>query len=123
LLEQVKDGFGSGRVDLISGGPPCQSFSMAGLRQHDNHRNRLPWEFAHLVKLVQPKIALLENVSGILRAFKIDDEKHYAWFEVAKAFASIGYVPLCLHINAKYVGTAQNRPRFIMLAFREDIFT
>lgn len=122
LLEQVKDGFGSARVDLVSGGPPCQSFSMAGLRQHDNHRNRLPWEFARFVKQVQPKIALLENVSGILRAFKIDNQKHYAWFEVAKAFASIGYVPLCLHINAKYVGTAQNRPRFIMLAFRLDIF-
>jgi len=109
-------------VDLVSGGPPCQSFSLAGLRQHDNNRNTLPMDFAELVGLVKPKIALLENVSGILRAFNLPNGKHYAWFEVAKAFASKGYYPLCLHVNAKFAGAAQNRPRFIMLALREDVF-
>ena len=109
-------------IDLVSGGPPCQSFSLAGLRQHDNNRNTLPMDFAELVGIVKPKIALLENVSGILRAFTLPNGKHYAWFEVAKAFASKGYYPLCLHVNAKYTGAAQNRPRFIMLALREDIF-
>ena len=122
LLENIKTGFGAGGVDLISGGPPCQSFSMAGLRKHDNERNQLPWEFATFVNLIQPKVALLENVTGILRAFTIQGEKYYAWFEVAKAFASIGYLPICLHINAKYVGVAQNRPRFIMIALRQDVF-
>tara|TARA_B100000787_G_scaffold96068_1_gene70949 strand:+ start:336 stop:1949 length:1614 start_codon:yes stop_codon:yes gene_type:complete len=109
-------------IDLVSGGPPCQSFSLAGLRQHDNNRNTLPMDFAELVGLVKPKIALLENVSGILRAFSLPNGKHYAWFEVAKAFASKGYYPLCLHVNAKFAGAAQNRPRFIMLALREDVF-
>ena len=37
-------------VELVAGGPPCQSFSMAGLRQHDNSRNSLPWAFAEFVK-------------------------------------------------------------------------
>lgn len=108
-------------VDLVSGGPPCQSFSLAGLRQKDNHRNRLPWEFARFVGLVRPKIALLENVSGILRAFKEEGEEFHAWLEVSKAFASIGYAPICIHANAKYVGVPQNRPRFIMLALRRDV--
>ena len=109
-------------VDLVSGGPPCQSFSMAGLRQHNNHRNTLPMDFANLVSYLQPKIALLENVSGILRAFKLSDGKHYAWFEVARTFVSIDYYPICLHVNAKYAGAAQNRPRFILMAIRKDIF-
>jgi len=109
-------------IDLVSGGPPCQSFSMAGLRQHDNNRNTLPMDFAKLVGLVKPKIAMLENVSGILRAFTLPNGKYYAWFEVAKAFVSKGYYPLCLHVNAKFAGAAQNRPRFIMLALRKDIF-
>lgn len=122
LLKRFKTGFGEGGVDLISGGPPCQSFSLAGLREHSNEKNQLPWEFAKFVEKVQPKIALLENVSGILRPFKVDGKKIYAWFEVAKAFAKIGYIPLCLHVNAKYVGTAQNRPRFILLALRKDIY-
>ncbi|WP_216847364.1 DNA cytosine methyltransferase [Glutamicibacter mishrai] len=108
-------------VDLVSGGPPCQSFSMAGLRQKDNHRNRLPWEFARFVGLTRPKIALLENVSGILRAFKEGGNEFHAWIEVSKAFASIGYAPICIHVNAKYVGLPQNRPRFIMLALRRDV--
>jgi len=109
-------------IDLVSGGPPCQSFSLAGLRQHDNNRNTLPMDFAELVGIVKPKVALLENVSGILRAFSLPNGKYYAWFEVAKAFVSKGYFPLCIHVNAKFVGAAQNRPRFIMIALREDIF-
>jgi len=122
LLKKLRSGLGEGSVDLVSGGPPCQSFSLAGIRDHTNKRNELPWEFARFVKKVKPKIALLENVSGILRAFDIDGKQFYAWFEVAKAFAKVGYVPLCLHVNAKYVGTAQNRPRFIMIALRNDIY-
>ena len=122
LKQAISNSFGEGEVDLISGGPPCQSFSMAGLREHDNHKNQLPWEFARFVNQIKPKVALLENVTGILRAFNVDGEKFYAWFEVAKAFSLIGYVPLCLHVNAKYAGVAQNRPSFMMLAFREDIY-
>ncbi|HCE2814418.1 TPA: DNA cytosine methyltransferase [Vibrio parahaemolyticus] len=108
-------------VDLVSGGPPCQSFSMAGMRKKDCDKNSLPWEFAKFVEHIQPKIALLENVTGILRPFSDDDgNKYHAWFEVAKVFASLNYVPLCLHINAKYAGVAQNRPRFIMISVRRD---
>ena len=56
LLPALKTGFGEGGVDLVSGGPPCQSFSMAGLRQRSNHRNELPWEFAKFIQCVQPRL-------------------------------------------------------------------
>ena len=121
-LENIKNAFGQGEVDLVSGGPPCQSFSLAGLREKNNEKNTLPWEFAKFSSLVRPKCVLLENVTGILRPFTEGGQKYYAWFEIAKAFASIGYVPLTLHINAKFAGVAQNRPRFILLALRKDIF-
>ena len=134
-LERLRGGFGHGNVDLVSGGPPCQSFSMAGMREYTNSRNDLPMEFAKFVRLARPKFALLENVTGILRPFKVDGSEVFAWVEVAKAFARIGvedgndageacdgYVPLCLHVNAKFAGVAQNRTRFIMLAFRRDVF-
>lgn len=123
IATQIKHGFGAGGVDLVSGGPPCQSFSMAGLRQLESEKNSLPWEFARFAQTIQPKFVLLENVTGILRPFKDHNGKRfYAWFELAKAFASIGYVPLCLHLNAKYAGVPQNRPRFILLGLRADIF-
>lgn len=109
-------------VHLISGGPPCQSFSLAGLRQKDNAKNKLPWSFAEFVSLVQPKVVLLENVSGILRPFQDNGQKYYAYFEVAKVFAQKGYIPLCLHINAKYAGVAQNRPRFILIGVNKNFF-
>jgi len=121
LTGRLRGGFGLGGVDLVSGGPPCQSFSLAGMRDHTNDRNQLPWEFAKFVEHSQPKIALLENVSGILRPFHIKGERYYAWFEVSKAFCKIGYIPLCLNVNAKYVGVAQNRPRFIMIGLKKDV--
>lgn len=109
-------------IDLIAGGPPCQSFSLAGLREKNNPKNRLPWAFAEFVSLIKPRIVLLENVSGILRPFIEDNKKYYAYFEVAKAFAKIKYIPLCLHINAKFCGCPQNRQRFILLAVNYDFF-
>lgn len=121
-LELLRSGFNRNGVDLVSGGPPCQSFSMAGMRDYNNSRNVLPWEFAKFVEMIQPRFALLENVTGILRPFNVGDKKVYAWYEVAKAFAEVDYVPLCLHVNAKFAGVAQNRPRFIMVLFRRDIF-
>lgn len=121
-LETIKNGFGQGGIDLISGGPPCQSFSLAGLREKNSDRNTLPWEFASFVGLIKPKCAVLENVTGILRPFNEEGKKYYAWLEVAKAFVSQGYIPLCIHINARNAGIAQNRPRFIMIALRKDIY-
>ncbi len=123
ILRKLKGAFESSSVDLISGGPPCQSFSMAGLRQKDSEKNILPWEFAKFAKAIQPKFVLIENVSGILRPFKSSDGSlYYAWLELSKVIAQSGFVPICLHVNAKYVGVPQNRPRFILLGVRADIF-
>ena len=124
LVNQLSNAFGrDGGLDLVSGGPPCQSFSMAGKREKNSDKNTLPWEFAKFVNLTRPKLVLLENVTGILRAFKdADGECFHAWYEVAKVFASINYVPVCLHVNARKVGVAQNRPRFILIGVREDHF-
>jgi DNA (cytosine-5)-methyltransferase 1 len=121
-LDAFKTSFGKGDVDLISGGPPCQSFSLAGLRKKDCDKNTLPWEFAKFVEAIQPKFVLLENVTGILRPFREDGVEYHAWFEITKTFAERNYMPLCLHVNARYVGVPQNRPRFILIGVRKDIY-
>lgn len=123
VAKEIKNGFDEGGIDLVSGGPPCQSFSMAGLRKQDCEKNTLPWEFAKFAQAVQPKLVTLENVTGILRPFRDEQGKsYYAWFELARAFSGIGYIPLCLHVNAKLAGVPQNRPRFILLGVRKDFF-
>ena len=123
VLNKIKTSFGRGGIDLLSGGPPCQSFSMAGLRQLEAEKNSLPWEFVKFTKAIQPKVVLFENVTGILRPFKDKNGKcFYAWFELAKAFTAIGYIPLCLHLYAKATGVPQNRPRFILIGIRREFF-
>jgi DNA (cytosine-5)-methyltransferase 1 len=110
------------KIDLISGGPPCQSFSLAGKRERNNHKNTLPASFARIAGMIQPKTVLLENVKGITSPFTEDGKKYYAWLEVSKAFVLEGFVPICMMLNSKYFGVPQNRPRFILMAYRKDIF-
>lgn len=109
-------------IDLISGGPPCQSFSLAGKRERDDHKNTLPLSFAQVAGMIQPKAVLLENVKGITIPFKEGDKQYFAWLEVSKAFILEGFVPICIMLNSKYFGVPQNRPRFIMFAYRRDVF-
>lgn len=110
-------------IDLLSGGPPCQGFSLAGKRIKDDYKNVLPLSFAKFAELIQPKVVLLENVKGIISPFQTEDGiNHYAWIEVTKAFSLSGYVPVCMLLNSKFFGIPQNRPRFILFAFRKDVF-
>ncbi|WP_159039965.1 DNA cytosine methyltransferase [Christiangramia fulva] len=108
-------------IDLVSGGPPCQGFSMAGRRTERDPKNRLPYAFVDFVELIKPKTVILENVEGILRPFKSEGGTKEPWLEIAKAFASIGYAPLCFLINARNFKIPQNRPRFIMLGIHKSL--
>lgn len=52
--------------DVIIGGPPCQAYSMAGLRNSNDPRGKLFEEYVEIVKELQPKVFVMENVRGIL---------------------------------------------------------
>ena len=53
------------RVDLIAGGPPCQGFSNAGMKDPDDPRNTLIGDFIRIVKELKPRFFLMENVVGL----------------------------------------------------------
>ncbi len=56
-----------GKVDLLTGGVPCQSFSQAGLRKGlDDPRGDLMLKFIDILNLVKPKLFMIENVKGLL---------------------------------------------------------
>jgi len=56
-----------GKVDLFTGGVPCQSFSQAGLRKGlDDPRGELMYKFADMIHIIKPKIFMIENVKGLI---------------------------------------------------------
>jgi len=58
-----------GELDLLVGGPPCQSFSTAGKRGTvQDHRGTLLWQYLRYVEALRPKFFLMENVRGLLSA-------------------------------------------------------
>ena len=109
-------------VDLLAGGPPCQSFSLAGKRQKDHPRNKLFLSFVRIASALQPKVILFENVLGITRRFRGEDgSEWHPWHEVCRAFRDKGFIPIPSLVNAADFGVPQTRPRFIMVALRNDI--
>lgn len=62
--EKIKDKLGDKEVDLIIGGPPCQSFSTIGQRRYDK-KAKLFLEYLRILKVVKPKMFLFENVKGL----------------------------------------------------------
>ncbi|MFA6647576.1 MAG: DNA cytosine methyltransferase [Candidatus Izemoplasmatales bacterium] len=123
LLKQKQRGGSLESIDLLAGGPPCQSFSLAGKRDLYDQRNDLPFVFARIASIVQPKVVFLENVQGITSSFlRPDNHRHHAWVEISKDFARRGFIPVSMIINTKHFGVPQNRPRYVMLAFRMDIY-
>ncbi len=74
--EKIKEMVGEKPVDIIIGGPPCQSFSTVGQRRYDD-KAKLFFEYLRILKIVRPKMFLFENVKGILSMrevfYKLDD--------------------------------------------------
>ncbi len=99
-------------IDIIVGGPPCQGFSMANRqRLIDDPRNHLYKNYVEIVRKVQPKFFVMENVKGMLSVAE----------QVKEDFRNIGYTVECHILNAKDYGVPQNRERLIYIGNRLNI--
>jgi len=116
-----------GELDVLDASPPCQAFSMMGKREekwgkstaYSDTKQRtddLFFEFARILKGVQPKTFVAENVSGLVmgKAKEVFDE-------VYRTLEDCGYKVSARILNAKYFGVAQNRPRLIFVGVRKDL--
>ncbi len=115
-----------GKVDLIAGGPPCQGFSLAGLRSSDDPRNKLANEYLKMVELVNPKYVLLENVRGFNAVFskaKGQKGKIPQSMVVKAKLEKLEYTVFTDSVNSQDFGVPQQRKRFLMVGIRNDIFT
>lgn len=103
--------------DGIIGGPPCQSWSEAGNRKGvDDSRGQLFFEYIRILKTIQPKFFLAENVSGMMA------KRHNpAVEEIVSLFEEAGYDVSISLVDAHDYGTAQNRKRVLYIGFRKDL--
>tara|TARA_R110001599_G_scaffold22110_2_gene82051 strand:- start:4200 stop:5498 length:1299 start_codon:yes stop_codon:yes gene_type:complete len=110
----------SGSIDVLVGGPPCQGFSSAGRRQHDDPRNQLFASYLNLVEIIKPKAVLIENVRGFTLDFSVGDEtKNFS--QLLKAELSDDYTVHEQLLNLSIFGVPQARTRYFVLAFRSEL--
>jgi DNA (cytosine-5)-methyltransferase 1 len=108
-----------GTLDLLAGGPPCQSFSSAGrMRSLHDARGRLFEEFVRAAAVLSPKVILFENVQGLVTARDADGEVGGVLRLVQEAFGRIGYAMSWALVNAADFGSPQRRVRLVGIGSR-----
>ncbi len=66
FIEELVDLIGGREVDVVTGGPPCQSFSLAGKRREHDHKDDLFAGYLRVIARLRPKYFVMENVPGLL---------------------------------------------------------
>ena len=103
-------------IDLIMGGFPCQTFSIAGKRKgFEDMRGTMCFEMARIIKKIKPKYFLFENVEGLL-----SHDKGKTIRIILEEFGKLGYEITMDCLNAKDYGIPQNRSRIYCIGSRID---
>lgn len=106
-----------GKVDLVTGGFPCQAFSYAGKKLgFGDTRGTLFHEFARCVQEVKPKMFLAENVRGL-----VSHDHGRTLQTIISVFESLGYRTQQKILNACYYGVGQKRERIVIIGIRNDL--
>lgn len=111
-------------ITLLTYGFPCQDISIAGYQrgltdeQGNKTRSGLVWDALKVVDKVKPKIAIAENVKGLVGK-KFEEE----FKAILDELDFIGYNNYWKVLNAKDYGVAQNRERVFIVSIRKDIDT
>ena len=105
-------------IDLVSGGYPCQSFSYAGNRLGlEDTRGTLFYDYAEVLKEIQPKMFFAENVKGLTT-----HDKGRTLQVMLNVFEEVGYKVYYKVLNALDYGVAQKRQRIVIIGVRKDIY-
>lgn len=99
-----------GAADVVVGGSPCQSFSIAGGREGLDGESRLMYEYIRCVQDVRPRWFLWENVPGV---FSIDGGRAYGI--LLRAMEELGYGMAWRVLDAQFFGVAQRRRRVFLV--------
>lgn len=116
-------------LDVLDGSPPCSVFSTAGEREKGWNKEKVFREgqalqklddlffwFIKIAKVLQPKVVIAENVSGLIKG----NAKGYV-NEIFKAFDDAGYKVQLFLFNSAFMGVPQKRERTVFIARRKDL--
>lgn len=105
-------------VDCLFGGPPCQGFSVAGNMDPNDERSKLVISYMDAVKIVKPKIFIMENVKALAKLGKFKEIRE----ELFRRANNMGYQTELLVLNSKDFGVPQSRERMFIIGFKEKNF-
>ncbi|MBF0138663.1 MAG: DNA cytosine methyltransferase [Magnetococcales bacterium] len=109
-----------GELDLLFGGPPCQSFSLAGKQLGlMDERGPLLFEIIRFAKMIRPKVILLEQVKGLLSSKGSEARRGEVFEKFLRELEEISYTPKWRVILAADYGVPQLRERLFVIATRE----
>jgi len=104
------------RVDVIVAGTPCQGFSTSGKRNPNDPRNKLFKQLVKFVDAFQPKIFVMENVSGLLSM-----KEGNTFDRIKESFEKLGYFVEYEVLSASNYGIPQNRNRVLIVGTKKKI--
>lgn len=125
ILQTV--GLTVGDLDIFDGSPPCAAFSTIGQREkswgkvkrYSDSAQRVDdlfFEYSRLLKGLQPKVFIAENVSGLIKG----KAKGY-FIEILNELAACGYRVKAKLLDASWLGVPQSRERIIFMGVRNDL--
>ncbi|MGB3236670.1 MAG: DNA cytosine methyltransferase [Geitlerinemataceae cyanobacterium] len=110
-----------GELDLLFGGSPCQSFSQAGKRASlDDERGLLLFEFVRFARELRPKVIVIEQVKGLLKALDKSGRVGGVCEALTHELKELGYRLSIQTINSAKYGVAQIRERVFIVATNTD---
>lgn len=118
IWELLADNYPFPKADVITGGFPCQDFSHAGKRKgFESNRGTLYQSFVEVVKRIEPRIFIAENVNGLLTM------AGNPIGQIMADFAAVGYKVKHQLIKCEEFGIPQTRHRVIIMGIRLDCIT
>jgi DNA (cytosine-5)-methyltransferase 1 len=114
-------GFRINELDLLVGGPPCQSFSLIGSRlAMEDDRGLLLLKMIQFARVFKPKVVLIEQVKGLLSAKGSDGKSGSAFLSILRELKELGYTVSYKVLRAADYGAAQLRDRIFIIGFYGD---
>lgn len=115
--KMIREMIGDQKIEMVVGGPPCQGFSTVGKGHVKDVRNNLFKEFVRVVKMVNPRVVVFENVTGL-----VANKNEKILRQIFKMFEDLGFNMSAQVLSAEEFGVPEKRRRMIIMGVKQGSF-